>query len=579
MAKRPPFKPQPILNIRPPKPRPTGNRAVRTMFEGVSRPVPTLTRKTPPRAPRGPKGMTPAQIASLNPPGFKRQPILKLTPKGKVPPVAARPKRGTAATIPAHAKTPAVASTPAVSASAHAKAQAARTARGPMWVQQGPGPKPRPKPAAAPRTTTSTTSTTSSTDDLTALINSILQPQYQAIDQAVAREQETNRQNLAVYSGLTQSYLKSISDLPANVAGDYGAMIDQTNRMAQASADRLAAASPNADVQSMLQSIGAPATQEQQVATQAQNIFQGGGAVLGHVQGTIPGETLARVGAAQTAYAHELPAVVAARGTQGLHSLEYQFGQNLAQLQDQRAQVAAQIPKLTMDIRNQQMTDYYKQKALEAEMALLPYKTAQAKVNIAKGKATITQGAQRIAISKGNLKVRQQTAKTAAQKAALANDFRYAEIYGYNPTTGQPTLAAIKAAKAAKAKGSKPPTATQWKNWNNMADLFYNGAPAKTRADGTVITPRVDFVPYYPALKRLMASGATLQQAQKVLNAYYPKGGVRDPNGVIHPTGRPFVSLQGRVALGQAGMPLAHPMDAPSAQQKAYLQRHGLWSD
>ena len=89
-----------------------------------------------------------------------------------------------------------------------------------------------------------------------------------------------------------------------------------------------------------------------------------------------------------------------------------------------------------------------------------------------------------------------------------------------------------------------------------------------------------DWVPYYPALKRLMAAGATLQQAQKVLNAYYPKGVVKDPKtGQVFNPGRPWVSLQGRLALERSGMPLAHPMDAPTARQKSWLQQHGLWSD
>jgi hypothetical protein len=148
-------------------------------------------------------------------------------------------------------------------------------------------------------------------------------------------------------------------------------------------------------------------------------------------------------------------------------------------------------------------------------------------------------------------------------------------VYGYNPRTGQPTLAAIKASRADKAKGKKPPSATTMKNWNQYAEDAYHGVAPKTHYDAATNTflpipgTHKDAVPYYPALKGLLARGATLTQAQKVLNALYAKG----------EGGRPYVSLQGRLALQSAGMPLAHPMDVPSAQQRTYLQRRGLWSD
>jgi hypothetical protein len=560
---------------RPAAPKPAAKKPVRApaftpyprtnLPAAIRRPSPYGRQPAPAaRAPRGPKGLTPGQIAR----GVHMRGPKGMTP-GQIVARVQRPKTGTAATIPPHALTPAVRSTHAASSSAVAKAQAQR-GRPPRIGIVPVGPKPRPgaRPPAARGTTTPTTTATSGDSDIATLINSILGPQYAAIDQAVAREQEVNRQNLATYQGLTQSYLNTIRSLPANVSADYGAMMDQTTRMAAASADRLAAASPNADVQALLQAVGAPESQQQQLATQAQNIFQGGGAVLAHTQGTIPGQTLARVGAAQTAYAHELPAVVAARGIQGLQGLQYAFGQNLQDLYAKRAAVAGQVPKLTLDIREQQRADYLKRRALEIEAKGFGLKAATARAGIARGKAETKQGWARIGIAAA-------TAKTAAARAARSDEFRYAEVYGYNPRTGQPTLAAIKAARADKAKGTKPPSATQRKNWTTFADQAYHGVAPKTHYDtgtGTFIRlPGTGQPPiqYYPALKRLISMGATLSQAQQTLNALYAKG----------EGGRPYVSLQGRIALSNAGMPLPAPMNVPTARQKAYLQRHGLWSD
>jgi hypothetical protein len=393
------------------------------------------------------------------------------------------------------------------------------------------------------------------------LLQQLLAPSYLQNDQALAREQETERRNQAVYAGLTQALMHELGGIPAAVQGDYNTMQQQTLSMANASADRLAAANPNADTQSLMSAVDAPAAQGAAVAGQNQAVFAGGGALLAGTQGFLPAETLAKVGAAQTAYARGLPAVAALQGSRALQQLAYQSQQDRQSIFDQRAQIDAQGPKLLMDIQSQRATEADKQRALDMEAAAFGLKTQGQAFN---QNATLT----RLNQSAASLKLR-------AAQASTANNLRYAEVYGYDPRTGKPTLAAIKAAQKDKQKAKKPPTAAARKNWETFADTAFHGVAPKTHYDSAtgafIRVPGTGQPPlqYYAALKRLIAMGATLGQAQNTLNAFYAKG----------EGGRPHVSLQGRVALQKAGMPMTHPTDVPTAAQKRWLQQHGLWSD
>jgi hypothetical protein len=374
------------------------------------------------------------------------------------------------------------------------------------------------------------------------MLEAMLAPSYAANDQAFAREQETERHNQAVYAGITQALMKELGGIPAGVQSDYSNMISQTTGMANAAADRLAAANPNASTQAMLGAIDAPAAQEQQVTDQNRNTFQGGAALLAGTQGFLPGETLAKVGAAQSAYARQLPAVAAAGGIRALQQLAYEGNTNVQRILDERSQIGAQAPKLLMDLQSNRAAADAKQQALDLEAQALGLKVKTAGFQQAATRARIQQGATRLDQSAASLRLR-------AKQAATATNLRYAEVYGYNPATGQPTLAAVKAAKADKAKGTKPPSATARKNWETFADQAFHGVAPKKRYDTTagqfVSIPGTGAPPiqYYPALKRLIAMGATLPQAQQTLNAFYSKG----------EGGRPHVSLQGRIALERAG--------------------------
>jgi hypothetical protein len=527
--------PQPARRPQPPARRP---RAW-SPYPGTAN-LPSVIRRPSPYGRTWPGRPSRAAIkAATKPiPGWKKQPVVKIGPP--------KPKVSTAATIPAHAKTPAVQSTHAASSSAVAKAQAQHARPQKIGVFPA-GPAPRPRRTTAGGTTTTTT--TSSSDSIANLINSILQPQYAAIDQAVAREQEVNRRNLAAYQGMTQSYLGAIRGLPANVQADYGAMIDQTQRMASTAAAGLAAASPNADVQSMLASIGAPESQRSQLATQAQNIYQGGGAVLGYLGGTIPGQTLARVGAAQTAYAHEIPSQIAARALQGTQSLEYNFGQNLQSLYDQRAQIAGQIPKLTLDIRAQQQAERDKQRALALEQWIFRKKFG---LDVAKTRASIAQRGQQIAISRGNLGV----SRANVQLRAIQNDRNWkATLARLGIAQAGLKLRAAQAQAKLQGGGFTTSQVIQLrKRAGKIANDAYNGVATKQNGvEGTVHQT------YQHALSDMLAEGIPLTVAQKALNTYWSRPGMVAPFEVDPATGkrlsgagRPWQSYQQRQARAKA---------------------------
>lgn len=190
---------------------------------------------------------------------------------------------------------------------------------------------------------------------------------------------------------------------------------------------------------------------------------------------------------------------------------------------------------------------------------------------------------------------------TLAARKALAG------ITGVDPVTGKPTAAAAKAANAAskadtalskafgylvdqqgnpivrngslvklpaKAAGAtKPPTPPTLAKWTKFADDAYHGVAPQQHYDSSTGTyspiPGTGKPPvmYYQALKQLLAMGADLAHAQKTLDAFYARG----------EGGRPWVSLQGRVALQQAGMPLNDPQAQPDGKQLAFLKQHGLW--
>lgn len=134
-------------------------------------------------------------------------------------------------------------------------------------------------------------------------------------------------------------------------------------------------------------------------------------------------------------------------------------------------------------------------------------------------------------------------AATAAAQAKQANSDRaynleVARTYGVDPKTGQPTLAAVKAAQAAQAKANKKTAGLSASYYaglklkaNDAADTFYYGVPPKQHYDATkgaysevpnTGTPGVD---YKTAITRLMTKYSLKpEDAVTIANEYYAPG-------------------------------------------------------
>jgi hypothetical protein len=111
-------------------------------------------------------------------------------------------------------------------------------------------------------------------------------------------------------------------------------------------------------------------------------------------------------------------------------------------------------------------------------------------------------------------------------------------VYGVDPQTGQPTLAAIKAAKAADQKAAKKkaglsPTAyaSLKKQAAQQADTFYYGVNPKQHYDASTQTytevpgTGVSGVDYPTAVRRLVSRySISVADAQKILNDFYAPG-------------------------------------------------------
>lgn len=399
-------------------------------------------------------------------------------------------------------------------------------------------------------------------------IDASIGPALQQIAYERQQQMQADQQRAAAIHDFTNQFLGYMSGVPGQVSGDYNQMLSQQMALGSQQQQALTAANPNANIQNDLSAIGAPSNQQAQVANNLNQAFTGGGAVLYGTGAYIPGNKIARDEASQLAFVRSLPAISQARGSQIISQQDAASQKALSDLAQQEAQVYAGVPKLHLDYQSQLAANSAKQQQLNLERRALGLKVNNQRFQQGATKVKLRQGQTRLA--QGQARLRQ-----SAQNQAVNQNLRYAEVFGYNPKTGQPTLAALKAAKADKAKGNKPPSATALKNWTAYADNAYHGVAAKTHYDaasgkflpypGTGSPP----VAYYPALKHLMAMGATLPQAQKVLNALYAKG----------EGGRPYVSLQGRVALQRAGMPLKGTNSVPTAKQVSFLRKRGLWSD
>ena len=445
---------------------------------------------------------------------------------------AASGSSGTAATIPPHATTGAVAPR---SVGAPTSAAVARS--------------------TPVRTTTTTSSSTTKTKTLTdaELVAQQLDPLYLQNTQELDAARRAEAQREALIKSLTTGLQGDLSGVAGQVQGDYDRAFAATTGLASAGQQAISAGAPtqNAQMEADLRAIGAPQEQIDQLRAKNQAIYGGGAATIFGREGVLPGTDLASQGAAASAYARSLPAIAGMQGQAQLTAVIRAAQENEQKIADARALIAAKAPQVLTQIQNDRIAAEQKQAVIDMTAEKFGLTKQTAKFNQAVTKTKL--GYEKVRLDQGTQKL-------------------MSELYGLD-ANGNLTLAGRRAATAEAKARTKKVSATQIKNWTQFADDAYHGVSPKQRYDsktGTwVAQPGTGkpAVSYNAALKQLLSQGASLAQAQKLLNAHYARG----------EGGRPLVSVQGRNALSRNGMPLTHPSDAPNAAQRALLQQLGLW--
>lgn len=149
-------------------------------------------------------------------------------------------------------------------------------------------------------------------------------------------------QGLGGINTLSNAINTSLAGMPAAVDAGYGAAENAQAAISDALQSNLSGQNPNGQVQSLLQAINAPQSQQQQAANGNQGAYGGGGNVL-QAEGGLATSGLASSRAAQDAFANELPA---------MSQMQAQMAQSrfLQQQNQQRMSLLAGLPQQEYNI-------------------------------------------------------------------------------------------------------------------------------------------------------------------------------------------------------------------------------------
>jgi len=208
-------------------------------------------------------------------------------------------------------------------------------------------------------------------------------------------------------------------------------------------------------------------------------------------------------------------------GEIGFNALRQGQGQITSDLQSQLQALAAKEPGDVQAALSQLQTNKAQSAQLQFENAL---KNAEYGLNVKKLNASATQNSERIGIQ-------QQNANTAAAKAQDASARGWASI---GISQQRANAAEAKAQQIRKSGGiTAGKLADIQAKAEKDAELFHDGVPAVTRADGTVSKPPTYSRTYQDALRTLLnrypALGA--KDAVKILNGIYKPGEFGRPAG------------------------------------------------
>lgn len=352
-----------------------------------------------------------------------------------------------------------------------------------------------------------------------AYVNNLYAPQ----EQALARQQQAR---VGTLQNLVQSILANLGRPQPDV---YGAAAHDAVSAANGAAQTLQRVNPNASTQAMLQAIGAPQSQQDQVGQQNANTFTGGAALDQYLGGALPAGVFAQDQAARQTYLHSLPATVGLAAIQGLGHLNLMASQENSQLSSQKTQ--AQHTALT-DLanyvqRNQAARAAAQKTAFDQSLATAKYRTGvdefntTSKYNYQKMAQDAYQSDRSYQISLASLGIKQR----AQQIAALATE---AKLKNGGFTPGQVQKYTGLAA--------------------TLADNAKNGFTAN---NGKAYPP----VNYQQAMREARKEGIPVSIAQAELNKLYQPGQQGRP--LINNGAAPPFNFSGSSFPGVGSSPLA----------------------
>lgn len=212
----------------------------------------------------------------------------------------------------------------------------------------------------------------------------------------------------------------------------YGAAAHDAVAAANGAAQTLNRVNPNASTQAMLQAIGAPAAQQEQVGAQNNNTFAGGGALLQYTQGALPAGVFAQDQAARNTYLRSLPATVGLSALQGLGQFANTASKENADLTTQKLAAYQQARANLSDYMTKNQSNRISQAAVVGN--LLGYIPAG---TLGNKKAITTTSGQRVNIA-------QQNADTAAQKVTDSYNLAVKKLNKVNQPKANASLSKAK---------------------------------------------------------------------------------------------------------------------------------------
>lgn len=352
-----------------------------------------------------------------------------------------------------------------------------------------------------------------------------LQPQYHQADV------EAQRQNQAIQS-FTTSIMQQLAGAAPQIGQEYNSAINAQSGMVNAAADSLRAVNPTGDVQKLLDAVGAPQAQGQQIAGNLNNVFNGGAAVGQYVNGVSPLGALRSQGLAAESLAHLQPGFSALAGRQALQSA-------LAQQADARAKISEQQPGLVQNWLNSFTSNKYKaqQIALETQYKDAQLGLSQQRAN--QGQARLGLDAQRLTVQQRQFNAKQNAsvAKWNAQQATaeskidasvskgirdgFAHNSQGAKIIGAN---GKPIpYKVVTDAKKSVSTSNFPNlTKTQVQHLRQGVAAAFYGITLKDKATGK--DKHYPPIGYQEAITHSVQSGYSRAAATRMANRFYMPG-------------------------------------------------------